>query len=203
MLVASVPVLLTLVITNWAESRRQRQDAAERDKLREAQERQWAVTRRDAVHDAWRTDKMQAHRDLMVFSRRLWNCMVSAGETIGELKRIHTRDGQELTSAIQEHLQRINKAFRPIDDESRHMDSLLTSVQMFCSNEAMQAVLRFEHQQMMAMLNIHAILAGNGLKEVGGTTFYDRWDHDLVPITAFVKLEYALIVRRDLQLSET
>jgi hypothetical protein len=56
---------------------------------------------------------------------------------------------------------------------------------------------------MMAMLNIHAILAGSGLKEVDGVIFYDRWDRDLVPITAFVKLEYALIVRRDLQPSGT
>ena len=146
---------------------------------------------------------MQAHRDLMIFARRLWNCMINAGKAIDELKRLHTQDGQELKPEIHEHLRRINEAFRPIDDESKHMDSLVTSVQMFCSDEAMQAALRFEHQQMMAMLNIHAILAGNGLKEVGGVTFYDRWDRDLVPITAFVKLEYALIVRRDLQPSGT
>ena len=203
LLVATVPVLLTLVITNWAETRRRTQDAAERAKDREDQERQRELARRDAVQDAWRTDKMQAHRDLMIFARRLWNCMINAGKAIDELKRIHTQDGQELMPEIHEHLRRINEAFRPIDDESKHMDSLVTSVQMFCSDEAMQAALRFEHQQMMAMLNIHAIMAGNGLKEVGGVTFYDRWDRDLVPITAFVKLEYALIVRRDLQPSGT
>ena len=139
LLVATIPILLTLVITNWAESRRRKQDAAERDKDREDQARQRELARRDVVQDAWRTDKMQAHRDMTVFARCLWNCMVNAGKAIDELKRIHTQDGQELTPEIREHLRRINEAFRPIDDESRHMDSLVTSVQMFCSDEAMQA----------------------------------------------------------------
>jgi hypothetical protein len=72
--------------------------------------------------------------------------MVNAGKAIDELKRIHTQAGQELTPEIHEQLRRINEAFRPIDDESRHMDSLVTSVQMFCSDESMQAALGFEHQ---------------------------------------------------------
>lgn len=198
LLVATVPVLLTLVITNWAESRRSKQDALERGKDRDSQERQRDLVRRDAVRDTWRIDKMQAHQELMVFARRLWHCMVNAGRVIDDLKRIHTAHDQELTPEIREHLQRIHEAFRPIDDDAKGMDALVTAVQMFCSAEAMQAALRFEHQQRMVMLNLHAILAGNGHKEVNGSTFYERWDSDLVPVTGFVTLEYALIVRRDL-----
>jgi hypothetical protein len=70
---------------------------------------------------------------------------------------------------------------------------------VFCSSEAQQAAFALEHKNMMAMLNVHAILAGNGHKEVNGVTFYQRWDQDVVPITSFVMVEYALIVRRDLQ----
>lgn len=199
LLVATAPVLLTLVITNWAESRRRKQDAAERQKDREAQAEQRTEARREAVQEAWRTDKMQAHKDLMVFARRLWHCMVEAGKAIDELKRIHTEHGQELTPEVQERLRQINEAFRPIDDVSKDMDALITSVQMFCSEEARAAALRFEHKQMMAMLDIHAILAGNGRKEVDGVSFYDCWHRDLVPIGAFVMIEYASVVRRDLQ----
>ncbi len=199
LLIAVVPVLVTLVITNWAESRRRREDADQREKEREAQAAQREQERRHAVQDAWRTNKMQAHQDLMFFARRLWHSFVAAGREVQELQRVHTAHGQELTPEIQQPLRRIHDAFRPLDDAPKEMDAILTTVQMFGSDEAQQAAFAFEHKQMTAMLNVHAILAGNGHKEVDGVTFYERWKQDLVPITSFVMNEYPLIVRRDLQ----
>lgn len=198
-LVAVVPVLLTLVVTTSAEKRRRREDARERDRDREARAEAQEQARRDTARAAWRADKMQAHRDLLVFARRLWRCMVDAGGVIDSLKTIHTHDGQELTPEIREHLGRIHDAFRPLNDVSGQMDMLLTAVQMFCSEEARDAALRLEVANIQAMLTVHAVLHGNGCREVGDETFYARWPKDVVPITSFVMGEYASIVRRDLQ----
>jgi uncharacterized membrane protein len=129
LLVAVVPVLVTLIVTSWAESRRRREDADQREKERKAQDAHREQERRRAVQDAWRTDKLQAHRELMFFARRLWRCFVEAGREVQELQRVHSSHGQELTPQIQEHLRRIHDAFRPLDDAAKEMDSILTTVQ--------------------------------------------------------------------------
>lgn len=198
-LVAVAPVLLTLVVTTIAENRRRHEDARERDRDREAQAAAREQDRHDAARDAWRADKLQAHRDLLVFARRLWHCMVDAGTVIDSLKTIHTHEGQELTPEIKDHLDRIRDAFQPINDVTGQMDAFLAAIQMFCSEEARDAALRLEMANMRAMLTVHAVLNGNGHRQVGDGTFYDRWSQDVVPITSFVMGEYASIVRRDLQ----
>ena len=198
LLVAVVPVFLTLIVTNWAEGRRRRLEMDERQQEREAAESARRSERQYAVSDAWREDKMKAHHELMVFARNVWHCMVNAGKEIANLKTLDTAVTHELTPEINESLKRIHEAFRPLDLVTREMDSLVTAVQMFCSQEALGAVMRFEHQHLMQMTNLHAILNGNGSAQVGGVSFYERWDRDLIPITGFVTIEYALIVRRDL-----
>ena len=125
--------------------------------------------------------------------------MVDAGTVIDSLRAIHTHDGQELTPEIKDHLERLHDAFRPIDDVSGKMDTLLAAVQMFCSEDARDAALRLEMANMRAMLTVHAVLNGNGHREVEGESFYDRFPKDVVPITAFVMGEYASVVRSDLQ----
>lgn len=53
-----VPVLITLVITNWAESKRRAQDAGERQKDREAEQQARDEARRNSIEDHWRNERM-------------------------------------------------------------------------------------------------------------------------------------------------
>lgn len=198
LLLSVAPVLLTLVVTNYAESRRRLSDVLEREKDRDSQADIRELDRREAVREAWRADKMQAHRELMLFARRLWRCMIDASRVIDSLEKIHTSDGLELTPEINDHLLEIQTVFKPLDDVTKQMDGLIADVQMFCSQEAADAARAFEVKQLMAMMSIHAILAGNGRQEVDGANAYERWRKNVVPVTAFVMAEYPGIARRDL-----
>jgi hypothetical protein len=58
LLAGVVPVLVTLVITNLAESKRRQQDANERQKDREAAEQARDAARRDSIEDHWRNERL-------------------------------------------------------------------------------------------------------------------------------------------------
>lgn len=65
LIVAVVPVLLTLLITNWAESKRRAQDATQRELDRQVEAHHRAEARRHALDDHWRAARLNAHRAML------------------------------------------------------------------------------------------------------------------------------------------
>lgn len=71
LIVTITPVLLTLIITNVAESRRRAQDAKQRAEDRAADERAREVARRAQIEDHWRDERLVRFTELLNVVRRI------------------------------------------------------------------------------------------------------------------------------------
>lgn len=82
LIVTVAPVLLTLIITNTAESKRRKQDAVQREQDRAAERQAQADARRASIEDHWRNERLTRMTALVDIVSDLTRLAIDAKTTI-------------------------------------------------------------------------------------------------------------------------
>ncbi|GAA1753801.1 hypothetical protein [Aeromicrobium alkaliterrae] len=198
LLLTVVPVLITLIVTNVAESRRRRQDADERRRDREAQSAQRLEDRKDAERAMWRESRREVHQEVLNYTRWAWMQLEHVWAQFVLAQSGHDEEFPTITPTVQADLDEARAKGQSLNGTGTRVDELIVAVQIHCSTEAVKAIQKFSYDYTGALRSMFECYQGNGLKKVKGVAWYDLYRTQVDIIERFVDDVYPEIARRDL-----
>lgn len=198
LLVSVVPVLITLIVTNWAESKRRLKDAEERDLDRQTQERQRDADRAAAERASWRDDKRRVHQEVLSYARWLRFHTDSIAAYVGLAERAHDTRYPVITPGIQADLDKAKSLSQELNGVGARLDELIVSVEVHCSLEAIQVMKEFYYDFIGVLKCMHEVTEGRGLELNKGGNYYLRYREQMHSVEQFVEFQYPAVIRRDL-----